>query len=98
MALGVGASIAALPAIGASAPPPVRGAASETGLPQGRVSLIGILNLETGREALLRLPDGEFRSVGIGDMLDGWRVSAIGVDALRVSRGAEERTLLLVTR
>ena len=88
----------ALPAIGAGAPPPVRAAASERGLPLDRVALVGILNLEAGRKALLRLPDGVFRSVGIGDVIDGWRVSAIGVDAMRVSRGAEDRTLLLVSR
>jgi hypothetical protein len=60
--------------------------------------LIGILNLDTGRKALLRLPNGRYRSVIVGDELDGWRVSIIGPDVLRVTRGGEDRTLLLVTR
>lgn len=63
----------------------------------GRASLIGIVNLETGRTALLRLANGKFRQVAVGDMLDGWRVSMIGTDAMRISRGGKDRTLLLIS-
>jgi hypothetical protein len=68
------------------------------GLPLDRAVLIGIMNLNTGRTALLRLPDGSFHSVVVGDVMDGWRVSAIGVDAMRVSKDGQDRTLLLVNR
>ena len=63
-----------------------------------QTALIGILNLDTGRKALLRLPGGRYRSVIVGDVLDGWRVSIIGTDAMRVTRDGEDRTLLLVNR
>jgi hypothetical protein len=36
--------------------------------------------------------------VARGDEIAGWQVSAIGVDAMRLTRGGESRTLLLVTR
>jgi hypothetical protein len=61
-----------------------------------RTALIGIFNLNTGRKALLRLPNGRYRSVIVGDVLDGWRVSMIGVDAMRITRSGEDRTFLLV--
>lgn len=94
----VAAAAPALPPIGAAAPPSVRVAAVERGLPPDHAALIGILSLESGRKALLRLPNGDYRALRVGDVLEGWRVSAIGLDAMRVSKGGEDRTLLLVTR
>jgi hypothetical protein len=91
-------SISALPAITGIGPRSIRSAATEQGLPMDRAALIGILNLETGRKALLRLPNGRYRSVIVGDVLDGWRVSLIGVDAMRITRSGEDRTLLLINR
>jgi hypothetical protein len=91
-------SISALPAITGIGPRSIRSAGTEQGLPMGRAALIGILNLETGRKALLRLPNGRYRSVVVGDVLDGWRVSLIGVDAMRITRSGEDRTLLLINR
>ena len=73
-------------------------AAGARGMSLDRTALIGIMSLDSGRKALLRLPDGQVRTVAVGDVLDGWRVNAIGVDALRVSRAGADRTLLLVTR
>jgi hypothetical protein len=87
-----------LPALGGSAPATVRAAATDRGLPLDKTALIGILNLDSGRKALLRMPDGRYRSVVVGDVLDGWRVSAIGVDAMRVTRSGQDLTLLLVSR
>jgi hypothetical protein len=60
--------------------------------------LVGILNFETGRRALLRLPDGSYHYVIVGDVLDGWRVSMIGIDAMRITRSGADRTFLLVNR
>ncbi len=79
-------------------PKSVQEAATEQGLPLDQVTLIGILDLESGRRALLRLPNGRYRSVVVGDVLDGWRISLIGLDALRVTRSGQDRTLLLVSR
>ncbi len=79
-------------------PGSVREAATEHGLPLNQVSLIGILDLESGRKALLRMPDGRYRSVVTGDTIDGWRVSMIGIDAMRVTRSGQDQTLLLVSR
>jgi hypothetical protein len=91
-------SVAKLPAITGTTNRSIREAATEQGLPLDRTALIGILNLDTGRKALLRLPDGRYQSMIVGDVLDGWRVSLIGVDAMRFSRAGEDRTLLLVNR
>lgn len=87
-----------LPNIGTATPGSVRSAATEQGLPLDKTALIGILNLDGNRKALLRLPDGRYKSVVIGDVLDGWRVSAIGNDAMRVSKDGTDRTLPLVNR
>lgn len=81
-----------------STPVGVQQLATEQGLPTNRTALIGILNLQNGRQALLRLPDGSFERVRTGDVLDGWRVSVIGRDAMRLTKGGEDRTLLLVDR
>lgn len=87
-----------LPAITGSMQRSIQEAATEQGLPLDRAALIGILNLDSGRKALLRLPDGRYRSLVVGDVVEGWQVSLIGTDAMRVTRGAENRTLLLVNR
>ena len=99
-------SVTALPAITGAAQHSIRGsirgsiraAATEQGLPLDRTALIGILNLGTGRKALLRLPNGGYRSVIVGDVLDGWRVSLIGADAMRITRSGKNQTFLLVNR
>ncbi len=75
---------------------PARSAAP--GLPLARTALIGIHSLGTGRKALLRLANGHYRSVIVGDVLEGWRVSMIGTDAMRISRSGEDRTFPLVNR
>jgi hypothetical protein len=89
---------AALLPISGAAQRSIQEAATEHGLPLDRASLIGILNLDTGRKALLRLPNGRYRSVVVGDVLDGWRVSLIGTDAMRITRSGQDHTLLLVNR
>ena len=91
-------SIATLPPITGTARRSIRAAATEQGLPLDRTALIGILNLDSGRKALLRLPNGRYQAVIVGDVLDGWRVSMIGVDAMRITRSGEDHTLLLVNR
>lgn len=91
-------SVTALPAITGATQRSIQAAATKQGLPLDRTALIGILDLDAGRKALLRLPNGRYRTVVVGDVLDGWRVSMIGVDAMRITRSSEDRTFLLVNR
>jgi len=78
------------------APGDVQAVATQTGLAIDKTSLIGIIQLDSARQALLRLPGGEVRRVAKGDLLEGWRVSLIGRAALRLTREGETLTLLLV--
>lgn len=78
--------------------PRARPAGLSPGLRLDRVALIGVLDLDTGREALLRMPDGDFVTVGAGEVIEGWKVAVIGPDSMQVRRGGETRTLLLVSR
>jgi len=87
-----------LPALGGATSSKVRNAATDQGLPLDQTALIGVLNLDGGRKALLRMPDGRYKSVVVGDEVDGWRVSAIGVDAMKFSKSGQDRTLQLVNR
>jgi hypothetical protein len=80
------------------APQSVRVAARERGLSLSKTSLIGVIDARSGRQALVRLPNGDFRKVGRGDVLDGWRVSTIGRETLKLTKRGQNRTLLLVSR
>lgn len=53
----------------------------------GRTNLIGVYGTRSDRRALVRLSNGRFVKVGVGDRLDGGRVSSIGADDLRYSKG-----------
>ncbi len=79
-------------------PSSVRVAARERGLELGKTSLIGVIEANNGRKALVRMPTGDFRKVERGDLLDGWRVGSVGRETLRLTRRGQNRTLLLVTR
>ncbi|MFK7945366.1 MAG: hypothetical protein AB8B85_20990 [Paracoccaceae bacterium] len=81
-----------------NAPRSVRTAAVETGLNMGETNLIGVLHGTKGRQALVRLRSGGYQKVSRGDVVDGWRVSAIGRETLRLSRRGQNRTLMLVSR
>lgn len=79
-------------------PRSVRKAAAEYGLALDQTSLIGIIDARAGRQALVRLPSGSFRRVTRGDDLEGWRVSSISREALRLTKQGQNRTLLLVSQ
>lgn len=81
---------------GKPSPGTVRNLASQSGLDLDDTNLIGVLDARSGRQALLRMSGGEYLKVGRGDAIDGWRVSAINRDAVRLTRGGRSRTLLLV--
>jgi hypothetical protein len=93
------ASAAALRAYGGDpSPSSVQLAASERGLDLDSTSLIGVLDAKSGRQALLRTSAGEFVKVARGDSVNGWRVSAINRETIRLTRGGQSRTLLLMVR
>lgn len=72
--------------------------AGEPRIDRSYAALMGILDLDTGRQALLRLPGDRYRMVRVGDVLEGWEVRVIGPESMQVGRGGETVTLLLVTR
>lgn len=78
-------------------PRSVSDAARRTGLSLDKTNLIGVIEANSGRQALIRLPNGGFRKVGQGDKVNGWRVSSVNRESVRLTRKGEKRTLLLVT-
>ncbi|MEL6576701.1 MAG: hypothetical protein AAFQ81_12500, partial [Pseudomonadota bacterium] len=81
-----------------SLPARVRRNANEGQLPLGEMTLIGVLELETGRQALLRLPNGRYQRLSVGDEAEGWQITAIGGQSIRLRRQGDERVLALVAR
>ncbi|WP_233501454.1 hypothetical protein, partial [Thalassococcus profundi] len=66
----------------------VRGA-----LDMRRISLIGVYGKPAARRALVRLPNGRYQKVQVGDRIDGGRVAAIGDSDLRYTKGGRSATL-----
>jgi hypothetical protein len=58
-----------------------------------RISLIGVYGTPQSRRALVRLGNGRYVKVEVGDRLDSGRVVAIGADALRYQRGGRNIVL-----
>lgn len=58
-----------------------------------RLNLIGVYGKSNDRRALVRLPNGRFQKVQVGDRLDGGRVAAISDGALRYTKGNRTVTL-----
>lgn len=79
-------------------PKSISAAAAESGLQLDETSLIGVIDASTGRTALVRMPDGDFRKIARGDELDGWVVSSIGRDRMKLTRQGRNRTLNLVSQ
>ncbi len=52
-----------------------------------RVNLIGVYGTPSNRRALVRLKNGRYQKVKVGDRFDGGRVSAIGDSELRYQKG-----------
>ncbi|MEM8760560.1 MAG: hypothetical protein AAGE83_09605, partial [Pseudomonadota bacterium] len=84
--------------LSASLPARVQRGAKEGHLSLGEMTLIGVFELEDGRQALLRLPNGRYQRLGIGDQTEGWQVTAIGGESVRLSRQGDEKVLALVAR
>ncbi|MEM6758282.1 MAG: hypothetical protein AAF601_02270 [Pseudomonadota bacterium] len=58
-----------------------------------RVNLIGVYGTPADRRALVRLANGRYKKVQVGDRFDGGRVSAIGDSELRYQKGGRNVVL-----
>jgi hypothetical protein len=58
-----------------------------------RVNLIGVYGKPSDRRALVRLANGRYRKVQVGDRIDGGRVSAIGDSELRYQKSGRNVVL-----
>jgi hypothetical protein len=59
------------------------------------VALIGVFGGESGRHALVRMPNGRVERVRPGDSVQGLRVASVGADSVSLRNGARETTLRL---
>lgn len=57
------------------------------------VNLIGVYGKPSSRRALVRLSNGRYKKVSVGDRIDGGRVSAISNSELRYSKGSRNVVL-----
>lgn len=62
----------------------------------GKINLIGLYGASKNRRALVRMPNGKFVKVGIGDRLDGGRVTAIGTNQLTYQKNGRNYVLELL--
>lgn len=60
-----------------------------------RLNLIGVSGKPSNRQALVRLPNGRYRKVRVGDRLDGGTVVAIGDSQLQYQKRGTNTTLKL---
>jgi len=58
-----------------------------------RVNLIGVYGKPSSRRALVRLANGRYQKVTVGDRIDGGRVAAIGNSELRYTKGGRNVVL-----
>ncbi|SIS99967.1 hypothetical protein SAMN05421759_10965 [Roseivivax lentus] len=70
-----------------------RAATEENAINLRSINLIGVYGQPSSRSALVRLSNGRYVKVSVGDRLDGGRVSAIGDDQLRYVKGGRNVTL-----
>ncbi|MGK7754360.1 hypothetical protein [Roseovarius sp. C03] len=60
-----------------------------------QVNLIGVYGSNSNRRALVRLANGSYKKVKVGDRLDGGRVAAIGTSELRYVKSGRSVTLTM---
>jgi type IV pilus biogenesis protein PilP len=58
-----------------------------------KLNLIGVYGSESSRRALVRLPNGRFKKVKVGDRVDGSQVTSISSDAIRLVKGGRNIVL-----
>ena len=70
-----------------------RAATIDNALPMRQLVLVGVYGGSSSRHALVRLPSGRYVKVAPGDSVEGYRVAAIGSDAIRIRRGGRDTVL-----
>jgi hypothetical protein len=70
-----------------------RAATDSNAIALGKVALVGVFGKSSNRRALVRMPNGRFKKVGVGDKVDGGRVAAIGEGQLKYTKGGRTLTL-----
>ena len=90
----VAAAASAAPAI-PSATSVARQATVRNAINLRQINLIGVYGTPSNRRALVRLPNGRYQKVTVGDRLDGGQVSAIGDSELRYQKGGRNLTLTI---
>lgn len=60
-----------------------------------RINLMGVYGTPNNRRALVRLSNGKYKKVKVGDRIDGGRVSAIGEGELRYRKGSRDVVLTM---
>jgi len=58
-----------------------------------RINLMGVYGTPSNRRALVRLANGRYKKVQVGDRIDGGQVSAIGDSELRYQKGSRNIVL-----
>ena len=70
-----------------------RSATVRNAIALNRVSLVGVFGTPSNRRALVRLPNGRYEKVSVGNRLDGGRVTSIGEAELRYQKSGRTVTL-----
>jgi hypothetical protein len=70
-----------------------RTATQKNALALGRINLIGIYGKASDRSALVRLANGRYLKVEVGDPLDGGKISAISETELRYQKSGKNHVL-----
>ncbi|TMV08988.1 hypothetical protein FGK63_07665 [Ruegeria sediminis] len=58
-----------------------------------RINLIGVYGTPANRRALVRLPNGRYKKVAVGDRIDGGKIIAISDSELRYQKSGRNMTL-----
>ncbi len=93
------ASVVAVPAAASIAPaiPTTASVARQATIKDAinlrKVNLIGVYGTSSNRRALVRLSNGRYKKVQVGDRIDGGKVAAIGQDELRYLKSGKNVTL-----
>jgi hypothetical protein len=73
-----------------------REATQKNALDLNKISLIGLYGTPGSRRALVRMPNGRFFKLQVGDRIDGGRVTAIGDSQMTYQKGNRPITLKLL--
>ncbi|MEP3347921.1 MAG: hypothetical protein ABJN34_02825 [Litoreibacter sp.] len=70
-----------------------RAATDNNAIALGKVALVGVVGTSSNRSALVRMPNGRIKKVGVGDRVDGGNIAAIGESQLKYTKGGRTLTL-----